>query len=109
MIPDRRFLVVVFIIYFSVDPILCASAAAKAAELALQNDSSCSLSVSYSYHIRDMNMSHKTLFRNNFQTKYCILYFSMIQPIYNQSAKAKIFTVDLVMVVWRKLLQNIWK
>ena len=40
-----------FITYFSVDPILCASAAAKAAELALQNDSSCSLSVSYSNHV----------------------------------------------------------
>jgi len=48
--PQGRFLVVVFITYFSVDPILCASAAAKAAELALQNDSSCSLSVSYSNH-----------------------------------------------------------
>ena len=54
-------------------------------------------------------MSHKTYFLNNIQPKYFILYFSMIQPIYNQLAKAKIFTVDLVMVVWLKLLQNIWK
>ena len=33
----------------------------------------------------------------------------MIQPIYKQSVKVKIFTVDLVMAVWRKLLPSIWK
>ena len=82
-------------VYFRVDATLCTSAAAKAAELALQNDSSCSINVS------------SNIF--DFHPKISNAKFSIINKIYKMPTKVKTFIVDLVKGACKKLLLNTWK